>query len=144
MNRRPDSPETGHFLRARTRAPAMGSAFAPGEAPPWRRHRPCPSLATGKAAIRRMIASLAAGTGWGCYVYIPDLRTTLRPASTNIHLRRQLPEHDITACKQGPGLDPVRKLQAQQHRLALPRIPQAAEQPIAPVQRLAQHVELRD
>ena len=25
MNRRPDSPETGHFLRARTRAPAMGS-----------------------------------------------------------------------------------------------------------------------
>ena len=24
MNRRPDSPETGHFLRARTRAPAMG------------------------------------------------------------------------------------------------------------------------
>ena len=24
MNRRPDSPETGHFLRARPRAPAMG------------------------------------------------------------------------------------------------------------------------
>ena len=40
MNRRPDSPETGHFLRARARAPAMGSKLK--ERCVWRIDESCP------------------------------------------------------------------------------------------------------